>query len=104
MRLLGSRWGTPRRSRSCCSCSRSCSVGRPCGRSPMISWLWLSALAAFMLLPLVYMVSSAFKPLDELFLWPPTFVVQRPVWDNFDNLLVATGALQVPFTRYLFNS
>jgi ABC-type glycerol-3-phosphate transport system permease component len=70
----------------------------------MISWLWLSALSAFMLMPLVYMVSSAFKPLDELFLWPPTFVVQRPVWDNFDNLLVATGALQVPFTRYLFNS
>ncbi len=64
----------------------------------------LGALAAFMALPLVYMVSTAFKPLDELFLWPPRFFVQRPVLDNFQGLVAATSALQVPFTRYVFNS
>jgi len=52
----------------------------------------------------VYMVSTAFKPLDELFLWPPRFFVQRPVLDNFQGLVAATSALQVPFTRYIFNS
>ena len=66
--------------------------------------LGLGALAAFMALPLVYMVSTAFKPLDELFLWPPRFFVQRPVLDNFQGLVAATSALQVPFTRYIFNS
>lgn len=66
--------------------------------------LGLGVLALFMALPLVYMASTAFKPLDELFLWPPTFIVRRPVLDNFEGLIVATSALQVPFTRYIFNS
>jgi len=70
----------------------------------LVGVVGLGALAAFMALPLVYMVSTAFKPLDELFLWPPRFFVQRPVFDNFQGLVAATSALQVPFTRYIFNS
>ena len=30
------------------------------------------ALVGFTALPIIYMVSTAFKPLDELFLYPPT--------------------------------
>ncbi len=70
----------------------------------VITMFLLTALAAFMALPLVYMVSTAFKPLEELFLWPPRFIVLRPVTDNFEALLISTSALAVPFSRYIFNS
>lgn len=66
--------------------------------------LFMTVLAIFFLLPLVYMVSTAFKPIDELFLFPPRFLVRRPTLDNFTNLLVATSQSVVPFSRHLFNS
>ena len=70
----------------------------------VVTMILLTSLALFMALPLVYMVSTAFKPLEELFLWPPRFIVLRPVMDNFEALLISTSALAVPFSRYIFNS
>ena len=35
-------------------------------------------LVAFTALPLVYLVSTAFKPLHELYVFPPKFLVQQP--------------------------
>jgi len=66
--------------------------------------LFLTGLALFMMLPLAFLVSTAFKPLEELFLYPPRFFVSRPTLDNFKQLLIASSANMVPFTRYLFNS
>ena len=74
------------------------------GAGEIITMILLTSLGLFMALPLVYMVSTAFKPLEELFLWPPRFVVLRPVMDNFEALLISTSALSVPFSRYIFNS
>jgi len=64
----------------------------------------LTLLGLFMLLPLVYMVSNAFKPVGELFLFPPRFLVIQPTLKNFYDLLLVTGTSSVPFTRYIFNS
>ncbi len=64
----------------------------------------LTALALFTMLPIVYMISTAFKPLEEMFLYPPRFLVRHPTMRNFVDLLLAMDALTVPFTRYLFNS
>ncbi len=64
----------------------------------------LTLLAAAMLLPIVYMVSTAFKPLEEMFLYPPRFFVRHPTLRNFTDLVIAIDGLTVPFTRYLFNS
>ncbi|NLK75142.1 MAG: carbohydrate ABC transporter permease [Clostridiales bacterium] len=61
-------------------------------------------LVAFTALPLVYLVSTAFKPLDELFLFPPRFFVKHPTTKNFSDLLQALGSSTVPFLRYAFNS
>lgn len=61
-------------------------------------------LVAFTVLPLVYLVSTAFKPLDELFLYPPRFFVSNPTTKNFSDLVVSLGSSTVPFTRYAFNS
>lgn len=64
----------------------------------------LTLLAAFMMLPIVFIFNHAFKPIGELFLYPPRFFVQNPTWENFANLFLKTQSSVVPFTRYLFNS
>ena len=46
----------------------------------------LVPLAVFMSLPIVFIVCHAFKPLSELFAFPPRFLVQNPTWDNFKRL------------------
>ncbi|QJD87045.1 carbohydrate ABC transporter permease [Cohnella herbarum] len=63
-----------------------------------------SALAAFMSLPIIFIVNHAFKPQSELFLFPPRFWVQDPSMRNFEILLLHASNSAVPFTRYLFNS
>lgn len=67
-------------------------------------YILMTALALFTLLPIVYMVSTAFKPLEEMFLYPPRFFVRHPTGRNFVELLLAIDSLSVPFSRYLFNS
>jgi len=66
--------------------------------------LILSPLVAFMSLPLIYIFNVAFKPLEELFFYPPTFFVQRFTMANFVRLFAVTGASGIPMSRYLFNS
>jgi len=63
-----------------------------------------TALAAFMLLPIVFILNHAFKPQNELFLFPPQFLVQNPTLRNFESLFLHASNATVPFTRYLFNS
>ncbi|OUS69022.1 ABC transporter permease [Paenibacillus sp. MY03] len=61
-------------------------------------------LAFFMLLPIIFLFNNAFKPMNELFLFPPTIWVKEPTMRNFEQLFLHAGAAVVPFTRYLFNS
>ncbi len=72
--------------------------------SKVLLYLVMLALVAFTALPLIYLVSTAFKPLDELFVYPPRFFVRHPTTKNFTDLLVSLGSSTVPFTRYFFNS
>ncbi|NLM55284.1 MAG: carbohydrate ABC transporter permease [Firmicutes bacterium] len=67
-------------------------------------FLFLLAVACFMSLPLVYTISNAFKPLNELFLFPPRFLVRNPTLDNFRDLFIMLRSSWVPFTRYVYNS
>lgn len=69
-----------------------------------IVYLLMLGLVAFTSLPLLYIVSTAFKPIDELFLFPPRFFVRRPTLQNFVDLLTAFSSSTVPFSRYIFNS
>ncbi len=56
------------------------------------------------LLPLIFIISHAFKPLDELYAFPPRFYTTRITFDNFRNLIQATAQTGIPLSRYLFNS
>ncbi len=57
-----------------------------------------------MLLPVVYTVVQAFKPMEELFLFPPRFTVSNPTVKNFKLIGQLVDNLWVPFSRYTFNS
>ena len=60
---------------------------------------------AFFAFPLVYAINAAFKPLNELFIYPPKLFVQQPTTDNFSDLfLLLNKQGVVTFTRYMFNS
>ena len=64
----------------------------------------LTILGAFMFLPMVYAVSQAFKPLDELWMYPPRFFVRQPTLKNFTDLFTLMNDSWVPFSRYIFNT
>jgi ABC-type glycerol-3-phosphate transport system permease component len=64
----------------------------------------LIPLSVVMLLPIVFILSSAFKPPDELFAYPPRFFVTNPTMKNFTDLFSRLSTSGIPVTRYLFNS
>lgn len=70
----------------------------------MGTFIFLLIIALFMLLPLVFVVSSAFKPLSELFIFPPKLFPMNPTLDNFKDLSSLLGDSWLPFSRYVFNS
>ncbi len=61
-------------------------------------------LALLMLLPMIFIISHAFKPFSELYSYPPKFFVRRPTLDSFRLLFKLTSQSGVPISRYLFNS
>ncbi|MBO6241238.1 MAG: carbohydrate ABC transporter permease [Butyrivibrio sp.] len=67
-------------------------------------YVFLVLVAIVMAFPIIYAVSSALKPLDELFKFPPRIFPQHPTLDNFSDLFVTMGKSWVTFTRYLFNT
>ena len=67
-------------------------------------YLFLLFVAFVMAFPIIYAVSSALKPLDELFKFPPRVFAQHPTLDNFSDLFVTMGKSWVTFSRYLFNT
>ncbi|MGE4320439.1 MAG: carbohydrate ABC transporter permease [Acholeplasmataceae bacterium] len=59
--------------------------------------------AIFMALPIVYIFSTAFKPIDELFAFPPRFFVERPTFKNFKDLFIFVG-YGLPVMKFIVNS
>lgn len=67
-------------------------------------YLILVPLALFMSLPIVFIINHAFKPIGELFAFPPRFFAQHPSLENFIKLSRQTQESGVSLTRYVFNS
>ncbi|MEO0538116.1 MAG: carbohydrate ABC transporter permease [Cyanobacteria bacterium P01_A01_bin.123] len=71
------------------------SIGRVIG-----TYVLLIAIAIAMLLPLIWLVSTAFKsPNENIFAFPPQFIPQSPTFDNFIRVWQTN-----PFGRYFVNS
>ncbi|WP_231637648.1 MULTISPECIES: carbohydrate ABC transporter permease [Bacillales] len=67
-------------------------------------YLFLLLFGIFMMLPLVYAISNSIKPLEEIWFFPPRFLVNNPTLDNFRDLLAVMSDSWVPFSRYIFNT
>lgn len=64
----------------------------------------LVILGAFMFIPMLYVISQSLKPLDELWMFPPRFLVKNPNLMNFSDLFQLMNESWVPFSRYIFNT
>lgn len=70
----------------------------------ILMFIVLLLFAVFMVFPLYYTVITAFKPINEVLIFPPKFYVINPTTDNFTTMFRLMSSSRVPFTRYLFNS
>ena len=55
-------------------------------------------------LPIVFIFFHAFKPMEELFAFPPKFITTHPTLDNFRALIKASRSAGIPLSKYVFNS
>lgn len=60
----------------------------------------LISLAAFTLVPFVWMISTSLKRSDEVFVYPPKWIPDSPQWDNYISLWKDFG----PFEWWIINS
>ena len=66
--------------------------------------LLILPLVIFMGMPIIFILNHAFKPMEELFAFPPTFFVKNPTFENFSKLIKFSDSSGIPLSRYLFNS
>lgn len=67
-------------------------------------YLLLAPMVLLSILPIMYIVFTAFKPIGELFAYPPKFLTLQPTMDNFRKLFEASEDTIFPLSMYLFNS
>lgn len=76
-------------------------------KSQLKFYAYLIPLGLVMVLPIVYIFVTAFKPVDELFAYPPRFYVVNPTFGNFERLFEITAGTSVPaspvFVQYFFD-
>lgn len=70
----------------------------------VVIFIFLVLLSAFMILPMFYAILQSFKPIDELFAYPPRFFVKNPTFNNYLQAVKLADNLYIPFSRYLINS
>lgn len=60
--------------------------------------------AAVMALPLILVIGNSFKPLHELWVFPPRLLPQQPTIKNYRDMINVMSGSLVPFSRYIFNT
>jgi multiple sugar transport system permease protein len=55
--------------------------------------------ALIMLIPFIWMVSTSFKTIDQVFTFPPNWIPNPFIWDNYPRAFTS-----VPFARWFLNS
>lgn len=67
--------------------------------SGAIWYIIVTLLALTVIFPFVWMISTSFKPLNEVFVYPPRWIPQNWTWQNYVEVWK-----QAPFARYFLNS
>lgn len=91
---MGINWKTINRSKKV-SRSRSGTI---------LMFLVMLVFASFMAFPMIVIIGNAFKPLDELWVFPPKLLPVHPTLNNFRDMFNVLSNSWVPFLRYIFNS
>lgn len=73
-------------------------------KSQIKFYILLVLISVAMVLPIIFIFCQAFKPVDELFAYPPKFFVRNPSLSNFRKLFASMESSNVPIARYFFNS
>lgn len=73
-------------------------------RSQLKFYFYLVPILILTALPIIFIFFNAFKPLDELLVYPPKFITTRPTLQNFINLSATSENKAITMSRYLFNS
>lgn len=67
-------------------------------------FVFMIVFGCIMATPLALIISNAFKPQDELWVFPPRLIPNNPTFENFRNMFNVMSNSWVPFFRYLFNT
>lgn len=67
-------------------------------------FICIALLAVFCALPLVLSVGMSLKPINELYLFPPTLWPRNATLDNYKMLFSLINSTRVAFSRYVFNT
>jgi len=78
-------------------------VNRSAGGTAAIMTVLL-LMSTVMVVPMLLTISNAFKPLDELWIFPPKLYAINPTFSNFRDMFTIMATSQVPFLRYVFNT
>ena len=65
----------------------------------LITHICLVVLGLSFLFPFVWMLSTALKPEEQIFIWPPEWIPDKFIWSNFPDALTF-----VPFGKYVTNT
>lgn len=74
------------------------------GAGGLVNFFLLLILAALMALPMAFTIVNAFKPINELFIFPPKLWVSNPTLANFKGISGVLRDSVVPLGRYIINS
>lgn len=66
--------------------------------------LALLLFGTFSAYPMLFIINNAFKPLNEIFVFPPRLFVRNPTFDNFSDLINLMADSWIPISRYVFNT
>ena len=67
-------------------------------------FIFIGIIAVFSFIPLVLAVGMSLKPINELFVFPPTLFPRQPSFDNYRMLFSLINTTRVAFSRYFFNT
>lgn len=67
-------------------------------------FLFIFVVAVFSALPLVLSIGMSLKPINELYVFPPTLWPREATLDNYKMLFSLIGSTRVAFSRYAFNT
>lgn len=67
-------------------------------------FIFVMFFAAAMVLPMILIICNSFKPLNELWEFPPKLYVKNPTIQNYTDMFNIMSDSMVPFSRYLLNT